>query len=307
MPVNFYDKASRFAATKLDAAGFLSWVLGVPASDFAFRGWLDTRNVPFPGDPDHTGDTVAHLENPAEHGVPWALAVEFQIQPDADMFGRLLGYLSALWLSRRPDPERGSRFRVGAAVINLTGGGSASREFRWPAVGLTTHLGVVERNLEAEPAADLVRDIGTGRWSRGLLPWVPLMAGADDPALIDRWKALADSEPSARRRSEISGLALLFAARVGRKAVWDSKLQGWNVETPSFVQEWIDLGEKRGEARGEAHGRAAAILRLGAKRFGAAPVETEAALRAVTDPTRLERILDRLLEATGWADLLETA
>jgi hypothetical protein len=73
-----------------------------------FRDWLDTRAVPFPGDKDRTNDTVARLDNAAEHGVPWAVAVEFQTQPDPDMFARLLGYLSELRLTLRPDQERGS-------------------------------------------------------------------------------------------------------------------------------------------------------------------------------------------------------
>jgi hypothetical protein len=69
MAVNPFDKASRFAAN-LDAAGFLGWLLALPPQNYEFRGWLDTRGVAFPGHPDRTGDTVAHLTNPMEHGVP---------------------------------------------------------------------------------------------------------------------------------------------------------------------------------------------------------------------------------------------
>lgn len=222
------------------------------------------------------------------------------------MFGRLLGYLSGLYLNRRPGAEPGSRFHVGGAVVNLTGRGNASRDFRWSGTGLTTHLGVIERNLEAEPAADLVAGIESKRWSLGLLPWVPLMAGGDDPALIDRWKALADGEPSARRRSELSGLAILFATRAGRKVVWDDKLRGWNVETPAFVQEWIDVGIERGEARGRVAGVAETVRELGTDRFGPPPAEAEAALAAITDRDRLKRIAKRVHAAADWADLLAT-
>jgi hypothetical protein len=49
------------------------------------------------------------------------------------------------------------------------------------------------------------------------------------------------------------------------------------------------------------------ILRLGAKRFGSAPAEVEAAVRGVTDRGRLERIADRLLDAASWAELVATA
>jgi hypothetical protein len=61
---------------------------------------------------------------------------------------------------------------------------------------------------------------------------------------------------------------------------------------------------RRGEARGEARGEKGAILRLGEKRFGPAPVATLAALEGMTDRAELARVLDRLFDATGWDDLL---
>ena len=48
MPVNVFDKASRFAA-KLDPHGFFEWAFGLHAG---FHEWLDTRGLPFPGDPE---------------------------------------------------------------------------------------------------------------------------------------------------------------------------------------------------------------------------------------------------------------
>jgi hypothetical protein len=293
MPENYYDKASRYAAN-LDAPGFLAWLLGLPPERFAFRGWLNTRTVPFPGDADKTNDTVAHLDNVAEHGIPWAVVVEFQTQPDPDMFGRLLGYLSGLWLTLRPDEERGSRFHVGAAVVNLTGSGSAGRELRWPDTRLVTHLGVVERNLETESAAELLAAIEAGTRSRCLLPWLPLMAGGCEPTFIDRWKLEAEAEADVRRRSEFRGLALVFAVKAGCRGVWDEKLRGWNVEVPSIVEEWISEAEVR------------VLLRMATRRFGPAPAETEAALRAITKPDRLERMIERVHEANDWTDLLAT-
>ena len=48
------------------------------------------------------------------------------------------------------------------------------------------------------------------------------------------------------------------------------------------------------------------ILIIAGKRFGPAPGATEAALQAIIDRDRLERMMDRLLDATGWDDLLAT-
>lgn len=48
------------------------------------------------------------------------------------------------------------------------------------------------------------------------------------------------------------------------------------------------------------------ILKQGAKRFGAIDPEIASALAALKDYDRLERMTDRLLEATSWSDLLGT-
>ena len=314
MPQGVYDQASRFAA-RIDPPGLLGWLLGLPADAFAFRGWLDTRAVPFPGDPGRTNDTVARLDDPATHGIPWAVAVEWQARPNPDMFGRLTGYLSGLWLGLRPDDERGSRFHVGAAVVNLTGSGTSSREMRWPAARLVTHLEVVERNLERESAADLLAGVESGQWPRCVLPWVPLMAGGDSPEIVGRWVQLAGAEPDPRRRADLASLAQLFAERAGRKNLWHEKLRRWNVEESALMNEWmakfeargLALGEARGLALGESRGAAEEarklVLRLGAKRSGPASVEIEGAIRAIPDCDHLERLVERILDAAGWDDL----
>lgn len=46
------------------------------------------------------------------------------------------------------------------------------------------------------------------------------------------------------------------------------------------------------------------VLRLGRKRFGEPDAVTEAALKAITDPDRLEQLSERLLDVASWQDLL---
>src|SRR3954447_4975390 len=93
--MNDYDQAARFAA-KGDPAAFLRWLVpGLPPG-LEFRGWLDARTLPFPGEPDRVCDTVAELFDPSEPSTRWALATEFQSEPDPDMLDRLLEYLARL-------------------------------------------------------------------------------------------------------------------------------------------------------------------------------------------------------------------
>lgn len=75
---------------------------------------------------------------------------------------------------------------------------------------------------------------------------------------------------------------------------------------------------KRGVAQGHAQGVAQGVaqgateearrmlLRIGGKRFGPAPAEVVAGVQAITDREHLERIADRVVEVSGWDDLLAT-
>jgi hypothetical protein len=283
MARNYFDQASRFAA-RLDAVGFLGWALRLRPEQYAFRRWLDTRNVPFPGGTDRTGDTVAWLDDPTTNLTPWAIATEFQIEPDPLMFGRMLVYLGNLWLAVKPDTERGSRFNLGAVVINLTGTGHASRRMEWPSSGLTTHLGITERNMAHENADELLAGIEGGEWSRGMLPWLPLMTGGDDKDIIERWKRIAETEPDSRLRSEYGGLALVFANAAERKTIWTQALKGWNVKESSVVNEWI----QEGRAEGQRLERAAAVIAVLEARFEQVPADLAAAINATTELTTLK-------------------
>ena len=131
-----------------------------------------------------------------------------------------------------------------------------------------------------------------------ILPWVPLMAGANELKAVERWKRLAEAEPDSRKRSEFGLLAQIFAERAGRKDLWHKQLKEWNVEETIIGKRLI--------AEGEANEARKLLLHLGSKRFGPAPAPVESTLRAIPERERLERMADRLLDATSWDDLLAT-
>jgi len=54
----------------------------------------------------------------------------------------------------------------------------------------------------------LPADIASGAAPACLLPFIPLMQGRADPAIIQQWLQLASAEPDARRRGDYGGLAL---------------------------------------------------------------------------------------------------
>lgn len=291
MPPNRFDQASRYTA-KLDAVGFLCWVLREDAAELRFRTWLDTRTLPFPGEPERTCDTVAWLAD-ADPSVEWAVPIEFLLEPDGAMFGRLLVYLGQLWLEKRPTEAGKERFSVGAVVVNLTGRGRTSTTMNMRQTGIRTSLEVVERNLCDEEAAAVLDAIAEGRASRCLFPWIPLMHGGAEAGIIQRWIELASQEADSQRRGDYGGLALVFAEAAKRLPAWKEALKEWNVIESQQVLEWINMGRAEGEAHGEVKGKADALLRVLARRFppGATP-EMTAAIYAAQNAVRLEAWLD---------------
>jgi hypothetical protein len=309
MTPNVFDQAARYAA-KLDPLAFLLWLLPRLAAAARFVGWLDTRTVPYPGDPDRTCDTVAGLAEVTDPPRRWALPIEFQSRPDAALFGRLLEYLARLWLELRPPELPDGRYEVGAAVVNLTGVGRTSREMRLGRTGVRTCLAVVERNLAEEDAAATLAGIEAGRLGRGLLPWIPLLHGGAEAGIIAQWKDLAAAEPDMRRRADYGGLALVFAELAGCWLAWKRALEGWNVEVSQQVLEWQAQarqegeregelrgrregerkGKREGERKGKRDGKREALLDLLALRFPpAVPPDVVAAVRATNDLKQLDR------------------
>jgi hypothetical protein len=260
--VNDYDQASRYAA-RLDPIGLLRWLLPGLSPTVRFLRWLDTRNLPFPGERDRTGDLVACLDDPDHPGPPWALPVECQVEPDADMFGRLLEYLGALWRQQRPSAERGDRYQLGAAVVNLTGTGTASRDFVLGGADTRVCLQVAECNLASRDAAATLEDIAAGKVARCVLAFIPLMRGGGEAGIIARWQELALQEPEERRRSDYGGLAVVFAELTAGASQWKEALKEWSMRQSQQVQEW--------RAEGKVQALQEALRGLLEQRFGTLP------------------------------------
>ena len=72
-----FDQAARYAARAAPEA-----VLDQLVGSFRFREWLDTRKLPFPGQPDRTADLIAAMDDPNDPSAPWLVVIEFQAQPD---------------------------------------------------------------------------------------------------------------------------------------------------------------------------------------------------------------------------------
>jgi hypothetical protein len=286
-----YDQTSRFVL-RLDAVPLLLWLLGTTAAEVRFVGWLDTRSVPWPGQPDRTCDTVAALRDRAAGDFPWAVVIEVQAEADPEMFGRLLQYLGAVWLGLRPAPLRGDRYGVGAVVINLTGKGQSGQAMRLGQTRVLTHLGVAEWNLAEMSAEELLAEVDGERAPTLALVRLPLMQKGGHPGIIREWLRLAAQETDKNKRKAL-GLAVLFAEKAGHGQAWREALKGWDVVESQIVKEWT----AQARAEGEIKGAARALLRMLEGRFKALPDDLRTAIEAVADAGRLVDCIDHVQQS----------
>jgi hypothetical protein len=277
MAANPFDRACRHLIRRWGAS-LLAWLAKIPPESIRFVRWLDTR-LSIAGLPERFGDNIAFVVRLDRGGIPWVLLIEFQVEPDPEMFERLLVYAGLIRLQEKPTDLSGDRFEVQAVVVNLTGVGKSGRKMVWKK-GAETRLLPVEWNLEKRNADAILKQIARGQAPRALLAWIPLMQRGDDPGIMARWRELAEQEPDAGLKADLT-LALVFAELAGRQEPWKKTLEGFNVRESSVVNEW--------KAEGKAEGRAEALRDLLEMLFGQLPAELVAKLTETHDANVLRQ------------------
>ncbi len=74
----------------------------------------------------------------------------------------------------------------------------------------------------------------------------------------------------------------------------------------SFLEEGMEKGMQKGLAKGETEGIRRTILALGRKKFGEPTSEQISALSSLTDHAQLETLVEKLLDAATWEELLHS-
>ena len=310
MAVNVFDQSARFAVQP-DPTGFFRWLFPGLEPDLSFQGWLDTRTLPFPGEPDRICDTVAHLAVDPAKGPSWAVVTEFQTDPEPDMLDRLLEYLARLRRGLRQGAERRDPFVVVAALVSLRGGPQpGTLEMALPNLAVPSlAFSAAVRTLREDDAAATLDGIAAGLISRSILSWVSLMRGADDRGIIQRWKELADAEPDPRNQACYATVALVFAELNDRADLWRTELEGWNMRESTLVNEWKSEakleGRLEGKREGKLEGEREALLRvLSLKYPGAVPAEITAAIAAIDDLDDFAVWFDKVIRSSTLEEVL---
>jgi hypothetical protein len=285
-----YDQAGRYVIKRRPSA-FFTWRAPPLWRAWNFVRWQDTRTLPFPGEPDRICDTVAEFEQRTDPQHRCLVDVEVQAKPEADMMERLGEYAFRLRRELRHGSGAPGKYPVLCLVLHMTGTGQASRLDmalpEWNAAGHS--LLVAQGTLSTEEASQTLARIAGGELEHWVLPWLPLLRGAAEPANIAEWKRLAAQEPDSRSRSEFGGLAVVFAHLAGTAAVWRKALKEWNMTECAIVNEWQE--EARKEARIQT--RMEDVRRAIYLRFGTPlPAELEEQLAAIKRKAELSRWFD---------------
>src|SRR5262249_18436612 len=191
---------------------------------------------------------------------------------------------------------------VGGAGVNLTGQArpAAPREAPTFAPACRLEGAVLQRTLRDGGAAGTPAAVAGGAG----LPWLrgggARVRGGGEAGIIQGWRRQAARESDAINRATLGTLTLLFAVLGQCRPAWENGLRGWNMQTSPF----LDQFRAEGRIQGRLEATREAVARLGRKRFSKAPTRKQrAALDGLTDLARLERILDRVLDAASWDDL----
>src|SRR5262249_31538353 len=142
-----------------------------------FGRWLDTRAVPFPGQPDRTLDTVAGLVHVEALLPPIACGFEFKAEPDPGVFEQVTAYQLAARRGLRTGPHDRDKYEVVGVIVNLTGAEQAAVWAMAPAdcpeLGTQVKCGLV--SLAQLPAAPVLEEVAAGQLDRWVLAWVSAM------------------------------------------------------------------------------------------------------------------------------------
>jgi hypothetical protein len=248
------------------------WLLDTTQELVLFIRWLNTK-LTIPGFSERENDMIAHVRRQDQGGKPWAIPVEFQVEPDPLMFGRFLVYEGLIWLLEKPTEHPGDRFNLIGLVVNLTGIGTTGQDMAWTE-GKGTGIQPIERNLQTFKASNALDQIAAGKAPRAALALIPLMIGGGEPGIMHRWLEVAQPETDEQWRGDFC-LAQVFAELTGCQEGWKTALEGFNVRQSAVVNEW------KAEAKVEA--KIEGIRGLLAARLGGVPADIAAKLAETHD------------------------
>lgn len=232
-----------------------------------------------------------------EDAKPWLLHLEFQASRDKNLAFRLLRY-NAMLQHRHHCAVASVAFllRPQADDSKLTGGLTT----RTP-VGSEWTFGYRVVRVWEQSAESFLRG------ALSTIPFAPIAEGGkmNLPELIDRMKVRIRRDANREMSRKLwAATYFLMGLRFEQPSI-DTVLAGIkDMEESTTYQALLERGEKKGLDYGQLKEARIVLCRLGTKRFGPPPRRTQTAIDRETDLAKLNAIIDRLLDAGSWAELL---
>ena len=228
---------------------------------------------------------------------PWLVHLEVQSTYDATMPARMLQYNSLL--------HRRHGLPIASVLILLRpeADGPAldgTLELAWSGSPYLTFGYRIVRAWE-QPVEDVLAG------GLATLPLAPLADAPQDalPSIIRRIEERLASEAGPGDAASLwAATYLLVGLRYSAEVAQVIESLARALRESTTYQAILREGEARGEARGLAEGARRALLRAGSRRLGPPDPDTVAALTAITEVERLERMTERVLDAASWADVI---
>jgi predicted transposase YdaD len=242
-----------------------------------------------------TGDSLLHLD--------------FQSGPDPTLPRRILLYnvllhdgygvpVHSVVILLRPRADRGD---LTGTLSYAARPGRGKLEFAFEVI-----------RLWQVPVERLLRS-GLGTLPLAVLGQMPAGRAADEalPEVIARLVQRIEGEaPSEQGPILLTASFVLTGLRVSQQRVLELFQGVRKMRESTAYQAILDEGRAEGLIMGESKGRAEEarqlLLRLGRKKLGPSEARVEETIRGIDNVDRLELLIERLLEAASWQELLQT-
>jgi len=259
--MNVFDQSARYAA-QADPVVVPHRLTHNTGVSVTWLEWLDTRTVALPGGAERIADLVALLSDQSKR--LWLQVLEFQAQVDLDKLDVTFEEVALLRARARHGPERKDKYCVMAGLVYLVETCPEEvLDMTLPNGQGTRHAPLVW-NIGQDDAAATLEAVAEGRWSWGMLFWVPLMRGGNTDAVITRWKEVVTQQvEDKRRRGDLADIALVFAELTRCVPAWRRGLEGFEMTESQVVNEWVN----RGETKGNLQTKRRDVVRLVGLRF----------------------------------------
>ncbi len=143
----------------------------------------------------------------------------------------------------------------------------------------------------------------------GILPLPPLSAVAEEalPGVILRMDERIRAEATADEAGTLWTAAdVLMGLRYPRQLVTQLLKGVHGMKESVTYQAIVEEGLVKGRVEGMLRARQDDLIQLGQRRFDMPSTAIETALRGISDPERLARMIGALLDVSSWEELLAT-